>query len=368
MKITKLSMGKLSLPFVTSFPQSNATRGTGSSVLVTAHTASGNRGHGEYCPRQYVSGEDVSSVLAFFEQHSDSLRDQIVDLASLTHWIDQHEELIDAVPAAFTAVELALLDVLARDRGQSVEKLLQISRPRKSYRYTAVLGGGSRRLFRQQLQFYRRFGFKSFKIKLCGEISEDLARIEELKSIGICATSVRAGANNLWSDVSLAADYLSVLEYPFWAIEEPLDAGDFQGVSLLAEALDTRIILNESCLNNRHLRKIECLGLPAWSFIPNLRISKQGGLIRALKHCKIARDHGHDLIIGADIGESSLLTRAGMVLGSAAGDALVGHEGGLGTWLLTRDIVDSPLVSGREGVLRGVSLKKAGFGLTPSTI
>ena len=74
-----------------------------------------------------------------------------------------------------------------------------------------------------------------------------------------------------------------------------------------------------------------------------------GGLLRTLELIDTARRNGLGVIVGAHIGESSLLTRAGLTAATAAGSDLVAHEGALGTRLLEDDISDDPITFGRRG-------------------
>ena len=60
---------------------------------------------------------------------------------------------------------------------------------------------------------------------------------------------------------------------------------------------------------------------------------------------------GIGVIVGAQVGETSLLTRAALTVARAAGDALVAQEGAFGTFLLERDVCDPPLMFGAGGVL-----------------
>jgi len=64
-----------------------------------------------------------------------------------------------------------------------------------------------------------------------------------------------------------------------------------------------------------------------------------------------ARAAGIGLIIGAQVGETSLLTRAALTVAQAARDILVAQEGAFGTLLLEGDVCDPPLMFGRGGVL-----------------
>ena len=64
-----------------------------------------------------------------------------------------------------------------------------------------------------------------------------------------------------------------------------------------------------------------------------------------------ARSSGLQVIIGAHVGETSVLSRAGLTLAAAAGDASVGMEGAFGTHLLDYDVCEPPLMFGQGGKL-----------------
>lgn len=365
MQLVDLTLRPLAIPFTTTFTHHSASRNVADSVWVEATDSEGVWGYGEACPRPYVSGENRASVVAFFERYRADWIQGITSLDDLRAWIDKHESEIDHAPAAFAAVELAIIDLLARRQGIMVEQLLRTPCLAPSYRYTAVVGDGDARQFQQQLALYHKHGFQDFKIKLAGDINTDVAKVNALRAMNVAPQRVRADANNLWVDADSAIDYLDLLDFPFWAVEEPLLARDFTGLAKIALKLNTRLVLDESCLTRKDLSAVAELGLSPWHFVPNLRVSKQGGLLRALDHRAHATRTGHRIIVGAHVGETSLLTRAGLTLAAAAGNHLVAQEGAYGTHLLSKDVVDYPIMFGREGQLDTTGLTEPGFGVVP---
>jgi L-alanine-DL-glutamate epimerase-like enolase superfamily enzyme len=97
----------------------------------------------------------------------------------------------------------------------------------------------------------------------------------------------------------------------------------------------------------------------------NLRVSKMGGVLRALELLQALRERGIPVIVGAHVGESSVLTRAALTVAAAAGEHLLAQEGAFGTHLLQHDVADPPLMFGPGGVLSVVSagLEGSGWGL-----
>lgn len=123
-----LSAGLLRIPLRTSFRHAAAERARGESLFVQAAGPDGLHGFGEGCPRPYVSGETLQSCAVFFRQHQASLQDAITDIEALRAWVDRHAPGIDANPAAWCAVELALLDLVGRASGRSLETVLGLPR------------------------------------------------------------------------------------------------------------------------------------------------------------------------------------------------------------------------------------------------
>jgi L-alanine-DL-glutamate epimerase-like enolase superfamily enzyme len=172
---------------------------------------------------------------------------------------------------------------------------------------------------------------------------------------------VRADANNLWPDAAAASRDLASLEFPFDAVEEPIRAGDYEGLQRIASALGTSVVLDESLVRAGQLDALDMLPGP---WIVNLRVSKMGGLLRSLEVMSAARARGLRIVVGAHVGETSLLTRAALTVANCARDLLAGQEGAFGTHLLVRDVVDPPIMFGRGGRLDAAAVPSGGGGFS----
>ena len=244
MKIDQIQIKRLEIPFNVNFKHSSAERNITESVLVKVRSAEGSYGLGEGCPRSYVTGETVGSVISFFEKHKLSIQ-QIRSLSDLSEWMTQHHKSIDNNLSAWCAIELALLDVLAKEEGKSVEDFLSLPRLSGEFRYTAVLGVNNLDVLEKQLQQYIYLGFSDFKIKVSGKLEQDKQNLELITNL-VKNVRIRIDANNLWTDVEEAIDYLKKLEKDFWAVEEPIDAKQYDLFRQIATVLDTKILLDES--------------------------------------------------------------------------------------------------------------------------
>jgi L-alanine-DL-glutamate epimerase-like enolase superfamily enzyme len=365
--LASLESFALRIPFKIAFKHASAERNATQAVWVEARSADGIVGYGEGCPREYVTSETVGSAREFISSHRDEWVQSLNGIQAVREWIESHARDVDANPSAWTAVELAMLDLFGKSRRCTVESLLELPELEGRYQYTAVLGDASPEAFRAQLMHYVKAGFRRFKIKLAGQAERDTAKVGALKDAGIPPEWVRADANNLWTDSESASESLQALGFPFFALEEPLKTGDLEGMRRIATRLRTRIILDESALRAGQLPH---LGQDAQHWIVNIRVSKMGGLVRSLEVLREARRLGLDVIVGAHVGETSVLTRAALVVAASAGQLLVAQEGAFGTHLLERDVVDPPIMFGPGGTLDAEALDVSGvpgFGLTVSS-
>ena len=126
--------------------------------------------------------------------------------------------------------------------------------------------------------------------------------------------------------------------------------------------LKTPIIVDESFLRVDQFPAI--LHDPPSTWIVNIRVSKMGGVLRSLAVAKRAKEIGIPIIIGAQVGETSVLTRAALAVANTYRDILVAQEGAFGTLLLERDICNPSLMFGAGGQLDARAVNRPGLGLT----
>lgn len=348
MKIASIHQSRYPIPFRMAFKHASARRARAENVIVIVRSTSGLIGVGEGCPRDYVTGETSATAQDFLDRHMSSVSHEIDSLESLGRWIDLHESEIDRNPAAFCALELALLDLLAKDQGLPLERLLGLPSLSGVCRYTAVLGDSPAAIFWLQLRRYRSSGFRDFKVKLSGDLRRDLWKLNRLRACGE-GLRIRLDANNLWRDPQDCIAHLKALGPGFFAVEEPLTANDIAGCAEASEALGIRIVLDESFLRADQLEALD--GEPG-RWIVNCRVSKLGGLLRSLRFARAAAARGFGIVVGAHVGETSILTRAGLTLAQTLNGSEMAREGAFGTHLLKEDLTSQPLQFGPGGLLR----------------
>jgi L-alanine-DL-glutamate epimerase-like enolase superfamily enzyme len=344
--VTKLSFVNLSIPFRVQFEHNSAVRNKTQSVLIIVEGIY-NTGYGEGCPREYVTNESIDTALVFFENNKRQIMLSISDLDSLLLFRTENKETIKKNPACWCAIEMAFLDLFAKEKQVSIERLLGCKELEGPFQYTAVIGGGKMEYFTAIAQRHFQMNFLEYKIKISGNVDEDYPKIKYLKEHNP-NFRIRLDANNLWENQAEVIQYCKNLPYPIVGLEEPLKNKNISALANIYEEIGIPIIMDESFL---YLDDIEDVYAYTDSFILNVRVSKMGGIINCLQIAKRIKELKIPSIVGAQVGESSLLTRAALLIRQELSEFCIGMEGAYGTLLLEDDITNKSIIFGDGGNL-----------------
>ena len=343
----------LRLNLKTTVRHASASRNKGESIFVQAKRNK-KTGYGEGCPRVYVTGDDIDASLVWIKKNFSSDKVNFVTIAELRQWSEDNEKEIDNYPSAWCAIEMAMLDLLSREKGCTVEKILGLDDGNLCGRYTAVLGDNKKDAYTMLAGKYLRRGISDFKIKLNGNLGNDIEKLNILEKLSAQHLTepirIRLDANNLWKDnCGEAIKYTKKLGIErIFAVEEPVGAKNAEDISKFSTATGLPVILDDSLCIVGDLSLYRNI---AGKFIANIKVSKVGGLIRALKMIKMLKKMRWPIIVGCHVGETSLLTRAALVVSGAAGNSLIAHEGAFGDYLIEWEPVSPILKFGHHGLL-----------------
>jgi L-Ala-D/L-Glu epimerase len=140
-------------------------------------------------------------------------------------------------------------------------------------------------------------------------------------------------------------------------VEQPVAADDLDGLARITATCPELIAVDES------LRTVaEAQGLVDAKACDafNIRVSKCGGLRASMRIAEIAADAGLTVVVGAQVGESGLLSAAGRHLAGCVAPRYL--EGSAGRLLLREDITRERVLPGRGGRARPHA--GAGLGVT----
>ncbi len=358
MRIQRLEVSSFPVPFRAVFRHASASRAQAENLIVAAYSDCGKVGYGEGCPRRYVTGETVESGAAFIRKYAGSIIDSVTDAQSLQEWAYAHRDVIDQNPAAYCAIEISMLDLLGKTSGVPIEDLLGLPRLAGRFPYSAVLGDSPYLAYWWQFRRYWKQDFRDFKVKVSGNPGRDRRKLRLFRNRKDPRLRVRLDANNLWSSADECIRHVTALPHEVYAIEEPLREGDLAGFERVGVECGAKIILDESLLRVEQLDTLE----DPERWIVNLRVSKMGGIMRSLHVAGRAANLGVGVIVGAQVGETSILTRAGLTVMHATRSNLVASEGAFGTHLLHHDLTSESLMFGDGGA---VVVEQAGIGGAP---
>jgi L-alanine-DL-glutamate epimerase-like enolase superfamily enzyme/pyrroloquinoline quinone (PQQ) biosynthesis protein C len=365
LRVESLTIYQLRIPFHQSFHHALQSREESDAVVVKVTGSDGRSGYGESLPRSYVTGETTESMVAHLR---DRLAPKIFAEAFAPGW-ETLEYLQSALPewtgiergagvvawnAAFCAVELALLDWSLRADHCALADLLPAAR--SEVIYSGVISADAPADAAVLAKRMARRGLRQIKVKV--GTADDFARLEAVrKAVGDDA-ELRADANAAWSAQEAVDNLHRLAKFNLLSIEQPVAAGDLSGMKYVRDRCGIPVMADESLVTLEQARALVALNA-CDSF--NIRLSKCGGIAGSLAIAKLARDAGIKIQVGAQVGETGILSAAGRTF-AAHLPALASAEGSFGTWLLAEDVTFESLAFGLGG--RAPLLKTRGLSVT----
>ena len=356
MQIQKISCHHIQIPLRIQFAQANQNALSSNSIIVCIQTKERSIGFGESCPRTYVTGEDISSVLDCLAKWEKELENLVFSsLEDIEKWTS--EQLDKGIgPAAVCAIELALLDAWSWEYQRDLAEELGAGITSSEVQYSGVLPQGN---WGKLGPIVKQLNFSSWKFKAYGTVAPNLHRIREMKALIGSTTPIRMDANAGWS-LAMAREQISkALTLGVTSFEQPLASGEDNEARQLVQAFGSQasIMADESlCTYADAMRLIENGACNHFS----LKLSKNGGLFNTLKIYRLAQANGIRCQLSAHYGETSILTAAGLLFAMIAPE-LTACEGALGTMLLKEDLTSCPLMVDKDGTIDASALPFMGW-------
>ena len=334
------------------FKHAAAERSSSDSIILKCETGSGVAGFGECLPRTYVTGEnrDHSSALLRGNILSRLIGREFHRMEDVLFFLSTCDGKAPAawtppsIPqtAAWAAVDLALLDTFGKEFNSPV-RLNVPFKDLPSFRYSGVCSAEkSWKQFKTLLRF-RLFGFRHVKIKIRPETALDTLRVSRMILGKSC--DIRVDANMAWNVLQAMEGIKLLSRFGVHTFEQPLKPEDTAGMAELVRQTKMDIMADESIHDAESLEQL--ISAKACTSV-NIRISKCGGLVAAYNRCLRALQAGLTVQVGSQVGETSLLSSAQLILISAVG-AVTYAEGCFGQHLLLRDPAQPLLQFGRGG-------------------
>jgi muconate cycloisomerase len=366
MKVKAIEIFTPTLPFRFAFGHSLASRDSSTNLIVKVTLDDGTIGFGEGVPRSYVTGEDIdtagSAVRDIYAKHF--LGQEFAEAKHAVEFLQaKFDELglnTKRAGSSFCALELALLDAVTRADNISISQLFGGAKQRQ-IRYDGVVPFAKRSKLALILYFYKFYGFQTIKIKVGKSLDDNIELLKLARKILGPDICLRVDANAIWSlDEALQAAE-AFTPFSVASIEQPLAATDLPGLSYLVANISQEVVVDESLCTYSDAEQLvfakACGGF-------NIRLSKNGGILASLKIRELARKNGINCHLGAQVGESGIITAAGRIF-ACVNEPFANYEGADNFFLLKEDLTKENLTVGLggfgnlvEGIGLGVSVKE----------
>lgn len=356
-----MTIHRLAIPMKQSFRHAAAQRAVAEPLIVELELANRVAGYGETHPREYVTGESMTGAAAAIR---DVFVPRLVEMRPAN--FGEAIEAADSLPfrdeagrvlnAARAAVELALLDAYARAFERSWDSIpgyladQSLGSPGSvaTARFSGVVSGDLAERVARSIRRMRVIRLRHFKLKV-GDTGDDERVAQAVRLLGraIAAgrATLRVDANSAWSLESARAKLAAWEDRPILCVEQPLPRGRMDDWAALARESNLPLMADESLVTLDDAEQLIAHRATSWF---NIRISKNGGLLPALRLALLARRHRVQCQLGCMVGETSLLSAAGRwFLQWTPGIEIA--EGSFGRFLLRDDVTDRSLRFGCGG-------------------
>jgi muconate cycloisomerase len=365
-RIEAMTIYRLRIPFHQTFRHALHNREESDAVIVKVIDSDGRSGFGESLPRSYVTGETSESMIARIREHlaprvfAQSFApgwetfEYLQSVASEWTRSDERQSGLSAWNAAFCAVELALLDWSLRADHCALADMLPPAR--YEVVYSGVISADGPNDAAALAKRMARLGIRQIKVKV--GTADDAARLEAVRKAAGAEVALRADANGAWNADDAIEQLRRLARFKLQAIEQPVRADDLAGMKRVRQESGVAVMADESLVTLDQARRMIDLG--ACDYF-NVRLSKNGGIGGSLAIARLAQEAGIKIQIGAQVGETGILSAAGRTL-AAHLPALAFAEGSFGTWLLAEDITFEHVAFGWAG--RAPLLRSRGLSVT----
>jgi L-alanine-DL-glutamate epimerase-like enolase superfamily enzyme len=263
---------------------------------------SGDEGWGEgTIPPYYGVSED--SMVRCWQAAAEKREPFPEDVNAVPAWVGS-----DGPAPARAALDLALLDRIARRQNLSIHRLLGLPRPDPKPTSFTIAIDRPETMAGMALQVAN---YPVLKVKL-GSDALDVQRIAAIRKARPDAR-LRVDANAGWKLAEALRMVRDLEGFDLEMIEQPLDRHDIPGMGQVQRATSIPIVADESL---QTLTDIEALSAAGVAGI-NLKLMKVGGLSPALVMLRRARELGLKVMLGCMI-ETSIGATAMAALGGVA--------------------------------------------------
>ncbi len=349
--IQRVTVEPLNIPLLEPFTIATGSVSSARNVLITLTLQDGSVGYGECAPFPPSTGESQETALAAAQGCIDLLTGQ--DAANWRQLSALLHSLYYAQTTVCTGFEMAVLDALTRSygmplsvffggAGSTVETDLSIPMVTPEHGYELA-------------QAAVKQGIRLIKIKVGGDVREDVARVEAIRE-GAPGVGLTLDANQGYTpnQALLCLEALDEHDIRPLLLEQPVHKDDYDGLRYVTEHTTVPVAADESASNAAAVARLLKIG--AVNMI-NIKLMK-AGIVEALDIAALCRSMHVGLMIGAMIESRLAIAASAHLAAGLGGFAFID----LDTPML---LAEDPFTGGYEqrGGVYDLSRVKSGLGI-----
>ncbi|TVY08596.1 dipeptide epimerase [Paenibacillus cremeus] len=307
MNIKCVEVMRQSTPLKKPFKTALRTVYNAESVLVRIQADDGRVGWGEAPATIVITGDSLDSIQSAIVHTFTPL---LVGKSLLAY-----EQILQAIhhsmigsSSAKAAVDMAIYDLVAQYCGLPLYQFLGGYKDQIETDFTVSVN--SPKEMGEDAIRYVQEGFNVLKIKVGkDDVSEDIARIREIRSCIGNDIRIRVDANQGWQvkDAIRTIRRMEDLGLDIELVEQPVKAYDIEGLKTVTDSVETPIMADESVFSPA--QAFEVLKRRAADLI-NIKLMKSGGIYKANIINHIAEEFGVECMMGTMIESRVAVTAA----------------------------------------------------------
>ena len=294
MKITKVRLGRISVPLRTPFKTALRTVNSVEDVIVEIHTDCGAVGYGEAPPTGAITGDTTGAIIGAVQDH--------IAKTIVGKDVDEFEPLLQSVQksivgntSAKAAVDMALWDLYGQLYKIPVYKLMGGGRNKITTDITISVNDPETMVKDALIALDR--GYDCLKMKVGVNPERDVARLAAVRSAVGKDVVIRIDANQAWQPKE-AVKILNKMQeqgLDIELVEQPVKAHDYEGLKYVTERSYVPVLADEAVFSPEDAMTIMKMGA---ADLINIKLMKCGGLYNALKIASAAEVFGVQCMIG----------------------------------------------------------------------
>ena len=335
MKITKVRIGRISVPLRTPFKTALRSVSSVEDVIVEIHTDCGAVGYGEAPPTGAITGHTTGAIIGAIQDH--------IAKTIVGRDVDEFETLLQSVQncivgnsSAKAAVDMALWDLYGQLYHIPVYKLMGGARKNIVTDITISVNDPETMVKDALIAVDR--GYDCLKMKVGVNPELDVARLAAVRNAVGKDIVIRIDANQAWTPKQ-AVKILNRMQeqgLDIELVEQPVKAHDFEGLKYVTERSYVPVLADEAVFSPEDAMTIMKMGA---ADLINIKLMKCGGLYNALKIASAAEVFGVECMIGCML-EAKISVNAAVHLACAKN-------------IITKVDLDGPVLCSEDPIIGG---------------